>query len=98
MFGLETLLGYAALAEVLGFSVVVLTVLMSSSLAAWFAVSTVEHALKIRRIRRPNYDALLRENERLRASLKEAQEKNDYLRKLYRDLAPRAEYEGRNAA
>ena len=98
MSGLETLWGYVALAEVLGFGVSVLTVLMTASLAAWFALSIVEHALKMKRIRRPNYDALLRENERLRASLKEAQEKNDYLRKLYRDLSPRAEYEGRSAA
>jgi hypothetical protein len=30
--------------------------------------------------------------------LDEAQEKNDYLRKLYRELPPRTEYEVRRAA
>lgn len=99
MSGLETAWSYTALEEVLGFGISVLTVLMIASLAVWFACSIVEHVLKTKNhTRYPNHDALLRENERLRTLLAEAQEKNDYLRKLYRELPPRAEYEVRKAA
>jgi hypothetical protein len=59
----------------------------------------VEHVLKTKNnTRYPNHDVLLRENERLRTLLVEAQEKNDYLRQLYRELPPRVQYEGRRAA
>ncbi len=99
MSGLETAWSYTALEEVLGFGISVLTVLMIASLAVWFAFSIIEHVLKTKNhTRYPNHDALLRENERLRTLLAEAQEKNDYLRKLYRELPPRAEYEVRRAA
>ena len=99
MSGLETAWSYTALEEALGFGISVLTVLMIASLAVWFACSIVEHVLKTKNnTRYPNHDALLRENERLRTLLVEAQEKNDYLRKLYRELPPRAEYEVRRAA
>ena len=99
MSGLETVWSYTALEEALGFSISVLTVLMIASLAVWFACSIVEHVLKTKNTPRyPNYDALLRENERLRTLLLEAQEKNDYLRQLYRELPPRVQYEGRRAA
>jgi hypothetical protein len=98
MSGLETVWSYTALEEALGFGISVLTVLMIASLAVWFAYSIVEHVLKMKNTRYPNHDALLRENERLRTSLAEAQEKNDYLRKLYRELPPRVQYEGRRAA
>ncbi len=98
MSGLETTWSYTALEEALGFGISVLTVLMIASLAVWFACSIVEHVLEAKNARRPNHDALLRENERLRTLLVEAQEKNDYLRKLYRELPPRVEYEVRRAA
>jgi hypothetical protein len=85
-----------AVEDVLSFGVWVLMVLMTISLALWLARSVVENVIKMgRRIRRPNYDvALLRENERLRDSLADAQEENDYLRKLYRSLQPRTQEDG----
>jgi hypothetical protein len=99
MSGLETVWSYTALEEVLGFGISVLTVLMIASLAVWFACSILEHVLKTRdNTRFPNHDTLIRENERLRTLLVEAQEKNDYLRQLYRELPPRVQYEGRRAA
>jgi sensor c-di-GMP phosphodiesterase-like protein len=98
MSGLETVWSYTALEEALGFGISVLTVLMIASLAVWFACSIVERVLETNNIRHLNHDALLRENERLRTSLAEAQEKNDYLRKLYCELPPRVQYEGRRAA
>ena len=76
--------------DVLGFGVLVLIVLMTASLAVWFARSIVENATKMGLyVRRSNYEALLRENERLKDSLVEAQERNDYLRKLYCGPPPR---------
>jgi hypothetical protein len=99
MSGLETVWIYTTLEEVLGFGISVLTVLMIASLAVWFACSIVEQALKTKNNPRyHNHEALLRENERLRSLLVEAQEKNDYLRQLYRELPPRVQYEGRRAA
>ena len=99
MSGLETVWSYTTLEEALSFGISVLTVLMIASLAVWFACSIVEHVLKTKNnTRYPNHDALLRENERLRTLLVEAQEKNDYLRQLYRELPPRAQYEGQRAA
>lgn len=98
MSGLEVVWRYVTLENMLGFGVSVLMVLMTASLAIWFACSIVEHVLKTKSVHHPNHDLLLRENERLRALLAEAQEKNDYLRKLYRELPPRTEYEGRRAA
>ena len=85
-----------AVEDVLSFGIWVLMVLMVTSLALWLARSIVENVIRMgRRIRRPNYDvALLRENERLRDSLADAQEENDYLRKLYRSLPPRAQDDG----
>jgi hypothetical protein len=97
--GLEQVWSYTALEEALGFGISVLTVLMTVSLAVWFACSIVEHVLKTKKnTHYPDYDALLRENERMRALLVEAQEKNDYLRQLYRELPPRVQYEERRAA
>ena len=99
MSGLETVWSYTALEEVLGIGISVLTVLMIASLAVWFACSILEHVLKTRdNTRFPNHDTLIRENERLRTLLVEAQEKNDYLRQLYRELPPRVQYEERRAA
>jgi hypothetical protein len=99
MSGLDTVWSYTALEEVLGFGISVLAVLMIASLTVWFACSIVENVLKTKNnTRYLNHDALLRENERLRTLLVEAQEKNDYLRQLYRELPPRVQYEGRRAA
>ena len=87
---------HPAAEDVLGFGIWVLMALMMISLALWLARSIAENVIKMkRRIHRPNHDAaLLRENERLRESLADAQEENDYLRKLYRSLPPRAEEDG----
>jgi|SRR5215207_9650670 len=85
--------------DVLNYSTWILMVLMITSLGVWFACSILENATKTgRRIRHSNYDALLRENERLRDSLVDAREENDFLRKLYRDPLSRTDDEGRNAA
>jgi hypothetical protein len=85
--------------EVLGSGILGLMVLLIIGIAVWLACSIVESIVKTGwQIRRSNYDALLRENERLRDSLAEAREKNDYLRKLYRNLPPRTEHRGQNAA
>jgi hypothetical protein len=84
--------------DVLSLGVWVLLVLMVVGLAVWFVCTIAENISKMgRRVRRPNHDALLRENERLKGSLAEAREENDYLRKLYRTL-PRADDEEQNAA
>ena len=75
--------------DMLGFGVSILMTLMLVSLAVWFACSAMVHLTKIgRQIQRPNHNALLRENERLRNSLTDARQENDYLRKLYRDPPP----------
>ncbi|MDP8950721.1 MAG: hypothetical protein M3N18_00475 [Actinomycetota bacterium] len=91
-----------AVENVLNFGVWVLMVLMLIGLAVWFVCSIVENATKMRRrqIRHSEYVALLRENERLRDSLADAREENDYLRKLYRNPSPRVveEDEGRRSA
>jgi hypothetical protein len=88
-----------AIDDALGFGALALTVLMMAGLAVWFALSVVENVASVRRrVPRPSYDALMRENERLRDSLADARQENDYLRSLYRDLPPRAEEERQNAA
>ena len=88
-----------AVEDVLGFGVSVLMVLFMICLAVWLACSIVENIAKTgRQIPRSDYEVLLRENERLRDSLADAREENDYLRKLYRDLPSRAGDEGQNAA
>jgi hypothetical protein len=77
---------------------------MTAALAVWFTYSVVQNVAKAGRlVSRPGYDALLRENERLRDSLADAREENDYLRSLYRDLLQRdlparAGEESQNAA
>jgi hypothetical protein len=95
---------HLALDDALGFGALTLTISMMIALAVWFACSVAENVAKAgRRAFRPSYDALLRENERLRDSLVDAREKNSYLRSLYRDLLhrdlpARAEEERQNAA
>ena len=95
---------YPALDDALGFVALTLTIAMMVALAVWFAYSVAENVAKAgRRAFRPSYDALLRENERLRDALVDAHEENGYLRSLYRDLLhrdlpARAEEERQNAA
>ncbi len=97
MLGIDA--SHFATYDVLGFGVWILMILMLIGLIVWFARSVVENIVKMGRwVRRSDYDALMRENERLRDSLVDVQQENDYLRKIYRDLPPRADEEGRNAA
>lgn len=84
--------------DMLGFGVSILMTLMLVSLAIWFACSAMAHLTKMgRRFRGSNHNALLRENERLRNSLTDARQENDYLRKLYRDPPPLAKTRTTNA-
>jgi len=97
MLGIDA--SHFATYDVLGFGVWILMILMLLGLIVWFARSVVENIAKMGRwAHRSDYDALMRENERLRDSLTDVQEENYYLRKLYRDLPPRVDDEGRNAA
>ena len=74
----------------LGFGALALTLSMMAALAVWFTCSVVQNVTKAGRLAsQPSYDALLRENDRLRDSLADAREENDYLRSLYRDLLQR---------
>src|ERR671939_451484 len=76
--------------DVLGLLIWILMMLMVISLGVWFACSIVENFTKTWRWgHHSNYDALLGENARLKGSLADAQEENEYLRKLYRSLPPR---------
>jgi hypothetical protein len=85
--------------DMLGYGVSILMALMLLSLVVWFACSVIVHLVKMGRVsQHPNHNALLRENERLRNSLTDARQENDYLRKLYRDPPPLAEDRTRNAA
>ena len=90
---------HLAAEDVLGLVVWILMMLIIFRLGAvkvFGARSIVENIAKTwRQRRRSNYDALLRENERLRDSLADAQEENDYLRKLYHGLPPRRVVEDR---
>ncbi len=95
---------HLALDDALGFGALALTLSMTLALAVWFACSVAQNVAKAgRRASRPSYDALLRENERLRDALTDAREENGYLRSLYRDLLhrdlpAREEKERQNAA
>ena len=95
---------HLALDDALGFGALALTLSMMLALAIWFACSIAQNVAKAgRRASRPSYDALLRENERLRDALADAHEENGYLRSLYRDLLhrdlpARAEKQRQNAA
>ena len=87
--------------DVFNFGVWVLMVLMLIGLAVWFVCFIAESATKMRRrqIRHSKYVALLRENERLRDSLMDVREENDYLWKLYRNPLPQVEEDkGRRSA
>ncbi len=71
--------------EMLGFSVLVPTMLGLAGVAIWFCCSNVESITKTRRrIQDSRYDALSKENERLKGFLVEAKEENLRLREIYR--------------
>jgi hypothetical protein len=56
--------------NVLGFCAAVLTMLMMLGLVVWFCCSVAENITKMRRrLKDPKYDALLRENRRLKGFL-----------------------------
>jgi hypothetical protein len=76
--------------EVLGFCALVLTVVGLVSLSIWFCCSIVESIVKMRRrLKNSRYNALLKENERLRSFLVDVEE-NSYLREVYySQYAPR---------
>jgi hypothetical protein len=70
--------------EVLGFSVLVLTMVGLVGVAVWFSCSMVEGITKTRRrIKDSRYDALSKENERLKGFLVEVEEENFHLREIY---------------
>jgi hypothetical protein len=97
MAGIDS--SHFAMYDVLDFGVWILMILMLIGLIIWFIRSIVENIAKMGRwVCHSDYEALMRENERLRDSLMDVQEENDYLRKLYRDLLPRTDDEGRKAA
>src|ERR687885_221254 len=95
---------HLVLDDALGFGALTLMLSMTAALTVWFTCSVVQNVAKAGRLAsQPSYDALLRENERLRDSLADARQENDYLRSLYRDLLhrdlpARAEEERQNAA
>jgi cell shape-determining protein MreC len=71
--------------ETLGFLALLVTVLGLVSLAAWFFSSAVLSLASTRRSLKdePRYCALLKENERLRSHLAQAEEDKARLRELY---------------
>ena len=63
--------------EVLGFCALVMTVLMLLGVSIWFCCSIVESFVKMRRgLKRPGYNALLRQNKHLKSLLAEAAKEN----------------------
>ena len=63
--------------DVLGLCALVVTVLMGLMLSVWFCCSIVESFIKMRRgLKRAGYNALLRQNERLKSSLADAAEES----------------------
>ena len=70
--------------EVLGFCALVLTMLMSLAIVAWFCWSIVASIVKMRqRHRKRRYRALLRENKRLKRLLADAAKEHRF-RKIHR--------------
>lgn len=70
--------------EVLGSCALILTVLMLLGIIAWLCCSMAESIVRMRRRRKKvRYNALLRENERLRSFLADAAKENSRLRKAY---------------
>ncbi len=80
VFGLEV----AVMEELLGYFVLLMTILGLVSLAAWFFGSVVMSLAKTRRgLTDRRYGVLVKENERLRSLLAEAEEDNARLRELH---------------
>ena len=70
--------------EVLGFCALVLTVLGLIGIAVWFCCAIMERIVKMRRrLKSSKYNALLRENKRLKSFLADAEEENSRLRQIY---------------
>jgi cell shape-determining protein MreC len=73
--------------DVLGFCALVLTMLMTLSVVVWFCCSIVGSIAKTRRrLENPRYNALLRENKRLKSFLTEVEEENSHLRSRLRRI------------
>jgi len=86
--------------EMLGFFVLVLTMVGLVGVAVWLCCFIVESLTKTRqRLKDPRYDALSKENKRLKGFLAEAEEENSRLREIYYSERIRHKTEaGRNAA
>ena len=70
--------------DVLGFCALVLTMLMMVGVSAWFCCSIVESLAKMRRgLKKTGYNALLRQNKRLKSFLANGAEENLHRRKGY---------------
>ena len=70
--------------DMLGFCVLVMTVLMLLGVSIWFCCCTVESLVKMRRgLKRPGYNALLKQNKHLKSLLAEAAEENFRFEKGY---------------
>ena len=71
--------------DVLGFCVLVLTIVGLLGVAVWLCCSILERLVKTRRrIKNLRYDALLRENKRLKGFLADIEEENAHLiREIY---------------
>jgi hypothetical protein len=85
--------------EVLGLCALVLTVVGLISLSVWFCCSIVERIVKVRRrLKNSRYNALLKENERLRSFLADGEE-NSCLREVdYHQHIPRRSNKVRHSA
>ena len=85
--------------EVLGFCALVLTAVGLVSLSVWFCCSIIERIAKMRRrLKNSRYNALLKENERLRSFLAYGEE-NSCLREVdYHQHIPRRSNKVRHSA
>ena len=86
--------------EMLGFCVLVLTMVGLIGVVVWFCCSIVESLVKMRRrLKGSRYDALSKENGRLKGFLAEVEEENSRLREVYySERVPRESNARRNAA
>ena len=70
--------------ETLGYGASVLTTLGLLSVAVWFCCTLAESLVKMRRrLNSSRYNALLKENERLRSFLADVKKENGDLREIY---------------
>lgn len=88
--------------DVLGFCVLVLTMVGLLGIAVWLGCSILERLVKTRwHLKNPRYDFLLRENKRLKGFLADVEEENAHLIKeiYYSERIRRREgHVGRNVA